>query len=109
MSGYVDDLMGYVEWTPNRNVLVFRRTHPGRVFVRMRVFNRHGTQGYWYPSPRSFHVNQNCAERLGEALICAGRDETYCEPPEWWDEFEAQYETKGRLHVPKWKRTPAAR
>ena len=104
MSNYVDDLMGFVEWTKNRNVLVFRREYRDRSFVRLRVFNRHREHGFWYPSPRSFHVNQNCAQKLGEVIISAGRDE-YRDPPAWWDEFERQYEPNGR-HVAKWMREP---
>ena len=106
MSEYKDDLMGFVEWTPNRQVLVFRRTHSDRTFVRTRVFNRHRERGFWYPSPRSFHVNQTCAAALGETIISAAQDE-YRDPPEWWDAFESQYESKGRNHTARWKREPA--
>ena len=109
MGEYKDELISWVEWTPNRNVLVFRRDYADRSFVRARVFYRHLNEGFWYPGPRSFHVNQDCAEELGEVISCAGRDEQYCHPPGWWDEFEAQYEAKGRAHTAKWKRESAAR
>lgn len=108
MSEYKDELVGWVEWTPNRHVLVFRRNYADRTFVRARVFNRHRKKGFWYPSPRSFHVNQDCAEELGEAISCAGRDEHYNPAPDWWAGFEAQYEAKGRKQTAKWKREPRA-
>lgn len=105
MGKYVGDLMGFVESTRNRSVVVFRRSYGDRTFIRMRVFNRHKERGFWYPSPRSFHVHQTCARQVGEAIICAADGVDYCQPPEWWAEFEAQYEPTGK-HVAKWKREP---
>jgi len=109
MSEYTDELVGYVEWAPNRQVLVFKRAYGDRAFVRTRVFNRHKQHGFWYPSPRSFHVNQDCAEELGEAISCAGRGEPYCPDPDWRPEFAEQYASKGKTHVAKWKREPGER
>jgi hypothetical protein len=57
----------------------------------MRVFNRHRQRDFWYPSPRSFHVNHTCAAELGRAIISAADGRPYGDPPEWWDEFEEQY------------------
>ena len=97
MSEYRDELMGFAEWTKNQHVLVFRRTYADREFIRVRVFDRHQKHGFWYPSPRSFHVGLDCARELGLTIAGAAIGELPV-VPDWWAEFEEQYEPG------KWKR-----
>ena len=40
-----------------------------------------------------------CAAELGEAIIAAGKGEPFGVQPEWWEEFEEQYEALGRASV----------
>ena len=48
-----DDLfIDSIQWSDNRAVLVHRREHGGRTYVRFRTWNRHKTKGVWYPSTR---------------------------------------------------------
>ena len=106
MSEYHDDLMGFAEWTKNKHVLVFRRTYGNRVYIRRRVFNKHREHGFFYPSPRSFHVGQECAFELGQIISRAAQGRASQPPPDWWPGFQEQYERKGKLAPGKWKREP---
>jgi hypothetical protein len=51
-------------------VLVHRRIHGWREYVRFRTWNRHSKLGVWYPSDRSFIVPIKNAD----ALVCALMD-----------------------------------
>ena len=93
-----DELMAAVPWTERRMVLVYRRHHKGRVFVRMRTFNRHRTLDYWYPSPRYFVVPVECAGPLSEAIRAASKGRPYGEIPEWYADFAKQYAARTWLH-----------
>ena len=78
----VDTFMACVPWDERRVVLVYRRTHGGREYIRLRTWNRHGTNGWWYPTRRFFVIPHRNAERLADALRLAFRREA--EPkPEW--------------------------
>jgi hypothetical protein len=106
MHEFKDELMGYVEWGKDRQVLVFLRSYADRQFVRMRVFNRHRTKGFFYPAPRSFHVGRDCARELGLAIARAAEGRKSTAPPAWWAEFAEQYERKGKQKPARWKRKP---
>jgi hypothetical protein len=109
MNEFKDELMGHVEWTKNRYVLVFRRMYGDRTYIRMRVFNRHRQYGHFYPAPRSFHVGLDCARELGMTIASAAEGRPSMPPPAWWAEFTKQYERQGKLARPKCKRpTPDA-
>ena len=108
MKEFTDELMGHVQWGDNRQVLVFLRTYADRRFVRLRVFNRHKAKGCYYPSPRSFHVALESACELGQIIARAAQGRESNPPPEWWAEFQEQYERKGKLKPGKWKRQAMA-
>ena len=94
----VDEFIAAVPWTKNRQVLVFRRTHGGRSYVRLRTFNRHKTKGCWYPTSRCFVVPEECAFDLAEAIQAAAEGDAVDAPPDWFHDFEKQYEQYQAQH-----------
>ena len=74
--------------------MVLSTERGGREYVRLRTFNRHTTKGCWYPSPRYFVVPIEVAEDLADALDAAAYGEIWSEPPDWWHDFEKQYEKR---------------
>ncbi|MEK6677712.1 MAG: hypothetical protein AABZ47_18920 [Planctomycetota bacterium] len=90
-----DELVAAVPWGNWRSVLVYRRQHAGRMWVRLRTFNRHRAKGCWYPSPRFFVVPLDCAAGLAKAIDSAAKGEAFGELPGWYAEFESQYKARG--------------
>ena len=90
-----DELMSAVPWGRWRTVLVYLREHAGREWVRLRTFNRHRQKGCWYPSPRFFVVPMDCAFDLGMAIESASLGEKLGPVPEWYHDFEKQYDQHG--------------
>ena len=86
-----DELVTAVPWGRWRSVLVYRRQHAGRTWVRLRTFNKHRTKGCWYPSKRFFVVPLDCAAELARAIEAAASGKEYEPEPEWYGEFEKQY------------------
>ena len=86
-----DELVAAVPWGRWRSVLVYRRQHAGRTWVRLRTFNKHRTKGCWYPSPRYFVVPLDCAAALAQAINAAARGENQGSAPDWYRLFETQY------------------
>ena len=97
MNEFKDELMGHVEWGDNRQVLVFRRDYAGNSYIRVRVFNKHRQRSCFYPSPRAFQVGLESAFELGQIIARAAQCRESNPPPEWWAEFQEQYERKGKL------------
>ena len=52
----VDTFMAAVPWGDNRTVLLYRREHGGRTYLRLRTWNRHRERGVWYPTTRGFVI-----------------------------------------------------
>lgn len=92
----VDTFLAAVPWTKHRTVIVYLREHGERRYVRLRTFNKHRTKGCWYPAPRFYTVPIDRAEDLGRAIIEASRGRTFGVQPEWWADFEKQYEALPR-------------
>ena len=90
----VDTFMAAVPWTKNRMVIVYHRLHAGREYIRLRTFNRHQVKGCWYPAPRFYMVPIEHAEQLGQAIMAAGRGRSHGPMPEWYADFEKQYEAR---------------
>ncbi len=84
-----DKFIADVQWSDNRAVLVHRREHGGRTYVRFRTWNRHKTKGVWYPSKRSFVVPVGNAEPLAAALK-AGADGVEGAKPDWFLAWERE-------------------
>ncbi|UCC31706.1 MAG: hypothetical protein JSU86_05380 [Phycisphaerales bacterium] len=90
--GTVDSFVAAVPWGPHRTVLVIRREHSGREYVRFRIWNRHRTKGTWYPSRRSFVVPVQYADAMAEAIRAAARGEPLGDEPDWHLEFKNRYD-----------------
>ena len=86
-----DELVAAVPWGRWRSVLVYRRQHAGRTWVRLRTFNKHRTKGCWYPSPRFFVVPQQSASDAAKAIEAAAGGKKKDSEPDWYGVFEAQY------------------
>ena len=93
ISQTVDTFIDSIQWSDNRAVLVHRREHGGREYVRFRTWNRHKTKGVWYPSPRFFVIPMDCAEALGRAIL-DGADGVQGTIPDWYEEFEREYKAR---------------
>ena len=91
--GSDDTLMATVPWGNWRSVLVYQRKHAGRIWLRLRTFNKHRTKGCWYPSPRFFVIPMEYAENLAAAIQAAAMGEIEPEP-EWYTDFQRQYEKR---------------
>ena len=82
-----DAFVAAVTWGESRTVLVHRRVHGHREYVRLRTWNRHRTKRLWYPSRRFFIVPIERANDLAVAILNAvvGTEE---EKPDWLVERE---------------------
>ena len=96
----VDKFMAAVPWTKNRMVIIYHRLHAGREYVRLRTFNRHRIKGCWYPAPRFYMVPIEHAEQLGNAIIAASHGRSRDPAPEWYADFEKQYNSRA------WQKQP---
>ena len=84
-----DDFMAAVPWGEHRKVLVFRRQHGGRTYVRLRTWNRHRDREFWYPTKRFFVIPVLSANDLADAIRAAAQDRQLHEKPEWYAAREA--------------------
>ena len=67
----VDEFMAAVPWDEWRTVLVYRRQHGGRTYIRLRTWNKHRRFGSWYPSDRFFIIPIGNAGLLADAIQAA--------------------------------------
>lgn len=99
----VDRFIAAVPWGKSRRVLVFRREHGGRTFVRLRTWNRHRKLRKWYPTVRFFVIPVEHAAALAGALIAAADGQRLHRKPRWYAEREradhAKYESSLILDV----------
>lgn len=70
----VDTFIAAVPWGTARTVLVYRREHGGRTYIRLRTWNRHRELGVWYPTKRYFVIPEADAGDLIYALEDAVAD-----------------------------------
>ena len=82
--GTNDKFIAAVPWGERRVVLVFRREHGGRTYVRVRTWNRHRTKRVWYPTERFYVIPVDEADSLAEAIRAAARDEPLDRKPPWY-------------------------
>jgi len=94
-----DQFVTAVPWGRWRSVLVYRRQHAGRTWVRLRTFNKHRTKGCWYLSPRYFVVPLDCASGLAQAINAAATGEHFGPEPDWYRDFEEQYDAHQHLPI----------
>lgn len=79
-----DKFIAAVPWGDWRVVLVFRREHGGRTYVRVRTWNLHRTKSVWYPTKRFYVIPIEEVDALAAALRAAARDEPLAEKPRWY-------------------------
>src|SRR3954470_4301925 len=85
-----DTFIGEVPLDPHRSILVFRRRHAGRTFIRWRVFHRHRKGGNWYPDKRrGFVIPLDAGDALASAIAAAQRGDTFTAKPEWLAQADA--------------------
>lgn len=94
-----DTFIGAVPWGEWRMVLVFRREHGGRTYVRLRTWNRHRTRDFWYPTKRFFVVPVEHADALADAIKAAARGVPIEEKPAWYKARERVDQKRYRLHT----------
>jgi len=92
----VDTFLAAVPWTKRRTVVIYLREHGGRRYVRLRTFNKHRVKGCWYPTKRFYMVPLESAEALGNAIIAASKGKPFDHQPDWWADFEKQYQELSR-------------
>lgn len=78
----VDEFVASVPWGKWRAVLVYRRKHGGRGWVRLRTWNKHRHKHVWYPSKRFFVIPMADAENLANAIRSAATGES-TDKPDW--------------------------
>ncbi len=89
-----DRFIAAVPWGRWRSVLVYRRRHGGRTWIRLRTWNRHRKKLVWYPTKRYFVIPIEDADSLANAIRAAVR----CNPspkPDWL----VRRERLERLHL----------
>ena len=79
-----DTFIAAVPWGDWRRVLVFRREHGGRTYVRVRTWNRHRTKRVWYPTNRFYVIPVEEAEALAEAIKAAAQNAPLAKKPKWY-------------------------
>ena len=81
----VDLLTSIVPWGKGRAVLVFRRTHAGKTYIKLRTWNYTLRYKKWYPSKRFFVMPIGNAHRLADAIHNAV-DGKAIRKPKWLNE-----------------------
>ena len=67
----IDEFVAAIPWGENRVVLVYRRQHGGRTFVRVRIWNQHRDRRVWYPTKRAFVIPIQNVEDFAAAIRSA--------------------------------------
>jgi len=77
-----DYFIDAIDLGKNGGVLVHRRRHGSKDWIRLRKWNRHNTKNVWYPTSRGFVIELNRVGNLIDALCEAANGD--CSPkPEW--------------------------
>jgi len=93
----VDRFIAAVPVDDNRVILVYRREHGGRSFVRWRVFHRHRRSGLWYPDKRrAFVVPLAACEALAAAIAAGATGRAVTPEPPWLTALDAGRDYKLR-------------
>ncbi len=100
-----DTFIASVPWGEWRQVLVFRREHGGRTYVRLRTWNKHRTRHVWYPTKRFYVVPVEGAGILADAIKAAERGEALEAKPAWYaareEADQEHYERLLELNAPE--------
>ena len=85
-----DKFIAAITWSAHRVVVVHRRRHCGRSYVRLQTWNCHRSKALWYPTDRFYVIPIENASALAHAIEAAARDEPVDEKPRWLAAFEAR-------------------
>ena len=90
VPGTQDEFITAIPWGGWVCVLVHRRRHNGKNYIRFRRWNKHRTKGCWYPTTRFFVIPEWIGGEFIEALemVDAG---AVSKKPEWllaWEDGE---------------------
>ena len=108
-SKAINIFRGEVRLTDNRTAIICLRAYGKHRYVQIRTYNRQKTEGFWYPTKRSYTVPLDHAEELGKAIIAASKREMFGCRPDWWTEFERQYAQLPRRQVNKPPADPSSK
>jgi hypothetical protein len=92
-----DTFIRAVPWGDSRMVLVHRRVHGWREYVRFRTWNRHRQLSMWYPSRRFFIVPLENAMNLAIAVAEAVNGIVSPKPDWLMAREQAEEEQLGRM------------
>jgi hypothetical protein len=85
----IDTFIAEVPLDENRCILVYRRQHGGRLYVRWRVFHRHRKSRKWYPDKRrAFVVPLDGADALARAIAGAASGQSITAKPQWLESID---------------------
>lgn len=96
--GTYNDFVREVPLDDWRSILVHRREHGHREFIRIRTWNQHRLWGAWYPTKRTFVIPIDEAMALADAIY-AGVVGEFSEEPEWVSKYQPNsswFEDSGR-------------
>ena len=88
-----EKFLGVVPLSSHKVILVYRRKHLSRRYVRMRVWSLHKEKLVWYPTRRYFVVPLIAVELLGQ-LIYHGADMQPVTKPDWLKAHETANEPR---------------
>lgn len=101
----IDTFIAAVPWGEWRRVLVFRREHSGKTYIRLRTWNKHRTKHVWYPTKRFYVVPIEGAESLAGAIKAAAQGEPLEAKPAWYaareEADQEHYERLLELNAPE--------
>ena len=78
-----DTFIAEVPWNERHTVVVFRREHGGRVYVRLRTWNHRQDRPVSYPTDRCFVVPVQHADALAKAVVAGGKSRPMGRRPRW--------------------------
>ena len=80
----IDEYISAIQTGENRYIVVYKRQHGGREYLRWRTWHKHRTKGVWYPDKRRGGVLPlDAAEALGAAFAAAPAGKAITPPPDW--------------------------
>ena len=93
----VDEFMACIPQGDSRAVLVYRRQHGGREYIRWRIWHKHRKLGRWYPDKRRrFIVPLQDAKPLAQAIVAAVEGKQG-DMPDWLARREAETDRKAGM------------
>lgn len=85
----VDEFVHAMPIGRRRTIVVHRRYHGGRVYLRMRTWNKHQKSGHWYPTKRYFVLPLQYGQYFHLVLRAATEGYGFSKP-KWLMQREAE-------------------